>query len=130
MLVKTLCSAFAVSSLIMADSEDALVSLILLNYCFIQIKKKKINTRGMTCDYSRPNRVTLKGFAKKPTAGRSTQREQRAFLAGFPVTRRTDCTYARDVTRHITSRNAGQCPPFDGCNVDNVALVHSLTLLK
>lgn len=41
MLVKTLCSAFAVSSLKMADSEDALVSLILLNYCFIQIKKKK-----------------------------------------------------------------------------------------
>lgn len=41
MLVKTLCSAFAVSSLKMADSGDVLVSLILLNYCFIQIKKKK-----------------------------------------------------------------------------------------
>ncbi|GBP85609.1 hypothetical protein EVAR_67721_1 [Eumeta japonica] len=29
-----------------------------------------------------------------------------SLLAGFPVTRRTDCTNARGVTRYITPRNA------------------------
>ncbi|GBP27295.1 hypothetical protein EVAR_77309_1 [Eumeta japonica] len=29
-----------------------------------------------------------------------------SLLAGFPVTRRTECTNARGVTRHITPRNA------------------------
>ncbi|XP_048006268.1 protein ANTAGONIST OF LIKE HETEROCHROMATIN PROTEIN 1-like [Leguminivora glycinivorella] len=41
MLVKTLCSAFAASSLQDGRQQDVLGSLILLSYCFIQMKKKK-----------------------------------------------------------------------------------------
>ncbi|GBP06834.1 hypothetical protein EVAR_70563_1 [Eumeta japonica] len=62
----------------------------------------------------RPNRVTLKGFAKTDSRVEHSKRATSgSLLAGFPVTRRTDCTNARGVTRYITPRNAGQYPPLE-----------------
>ncbi|GBP66075.1 hypothetical protein EVAR_37537_1 [Eumeta japonica] len=55
-------------------------------------------------------------LTKNRTASRvehSKRATSGSLLAGFPVTRRTECTNARGVTRHITPRNAGQYPPLD-----------------
>ncbi|GBP94612.1 hypothetical protein EVAR_70002_1 [Eumeta japonica] len=45
---------------------------------------------------------------------RPKQSNERLVARWFPVTRRTDCTNARGVTRYITPRNAGQYPPLHG----------------